>query len=764
VFHSKIAMLFLIPLGLAAATEGIDETAASPQAPASEPEPAFDLHVAGFPHAGQPLSLVVTGPPATPFQVLVELRDGKAPFAGGRSAVIAGATDSAGLWKTAFRAPGECTELRFLGVAADPRTGSAPRAFDGLELTILAPYAPRPGDLVITEILRAADGLGAPRGPWVEVYNATDLEIDLSDWTLRTSGGRYPFPIARADLVVPGRGFAILGAEPGAHVLQAFDSFQLDPDSDEVVLEDALGTVIDRVAYEVSNGWPASVPGVSMQLTPDRLDARANDEPSAWIQVLPSAGQDVAVTSIAQMIPCAVDAVTDIPDLNFIDINCDGIDGDIVRAVFVSKNGLATNPGTMAKPLSSIQAAINLAAADPSRDHVYVSEGLYDGMVTLKDGVSVWGGYSQANGWARSNAYATILVNNLALPNGLVVVLGSGLSKPVTLGSVRVSSATAATDRSSYGILLASCKALTLEGVEVHPGGGGLGSNGSAGQTGSAGSAGKAGGGSTSCGYNYCAGAGGLGANKGGGGGEGGHTTFHPNGYTGAKGAGPAGGAGGAGGGWISAGLNGSNGGAGAAGQHASPSSNVGFITAGWWVSNGDGGKGASGIGGSGGGGAGGGSTDFFGTSGNGGGGGGGGGFPGSGGLGGRAGGSCFGVFLYVSHVTLESCVIAAGPGRPGGAGWAGGSGGSGGAGGAGGTCCSVPWGGKGGTGGKGGAGGAGAGGGGGHSYGILLDPFSTMTLSSTTVSASSGGAGGTSSGGASSNGKSGQSLAVKQL
>ena len=762
-FHPKIAMLFLIPLGLAAATDGIEEAAASPQAPASEAERAFDLHVAGFPHAGQPLSLVVTGPPATPFQILVGVRAGNTPAGQGRHAVIVGVTDAGGLWRKAFRAPKEGTELRLLGFAADP--GAARRAFDALELTILPPYAPEPGDLVITEILRAPDALGVPCGPWIEVYNRTQLEIDLSGWTLRKGGGDlHPFPSDRPDLVVPSRGFALLGAEPGAHVLHAFDSFRLDPDSDEVVLEDARGTVIDSVAYDVSNGWPASVRGVSMQLAPDRIDATANDQPSAWIQVMPSLGQDVAVTSVAQMIACALDVVTDVPDLNFIDLNCDGIDGDIARAVFVSKNGLATNPGTMAKPLSSIQAAINLAAADPSRDHVYVSEGLYDGMVTLKDGVSVWGGYSDANGWARSNAYVTILENNLALPNGLVVVLGSSLNKPVTLGSVRVTSGTAATDRSSYGILLHSCKALTLEGVEVYPGGGGLGSNGSAGQNGSAGSAGKAGGGSTSCGYNYCAGAGGLGANKGGGGGEGGHTTFHPNGYTGAKGAGPAGGAGGAGGGWISAGLNGSNGGAGAAGQHASPGSNVGFITAGWWVSNGDGGKGASGLGGSGGGGAGGGSTDFWGTSGNGGGGGGGGGYPGTGGQGGRAGGSCFGVFLYVSNVTLESCVIAAGPGRLGGAGWAGGSGGNGGFGGSGGTCCSVPWGGKGGAGGKGGTGGAGAGGGGGHSYGILLDPFSTMTLSSTTVSASSGGAGGTSSGGASSNGKSGQSLAVKQL
>ena len=43
----------------------------------------------------------------------------------------------------------------------------------------------------------------------------------------------------------------------------------------------------------------------------------------------------------------------DLPDLNGLDMNCDGIDGDITQAVFVSQGGDDTASGDTRKPQSS---------------------------------------------------------------------------------------------------------------------------------------------------------------------------------------------------------------------------------------------------------------------------------------------------------------------------------------------------------------------------------------------------------------------------
>src|SRR5699024_5878020 len=58
------------------------------------------------------------------------------------------------------------------------------------------------------------------------------------------------------------------------------------------------------------------------------------------------------------------------------DLNCDGIDGDASRALFVAKTGNDLNPGTRAQPLKTIGAALNaLGAMSTSVDQIYVSRG-----------------------------------------------------------------------------------------------------------------------------------------------------------------------------------------------------------------------------------------------------------------------------------------------------------------------------------------------------------------------------------------------------
>ena len=51
----------------------------------------------------------------------------------------------------------------------------------------------------------------------------------------------------------------------------------------------------------------------------------------------------------------------DLPDLGFVDSNCDGIDGTEKDAIFVSPNGNDGNPGTKSQPKREVQAAVTAA-------------------------------------------------------------------------------------------------------------------------------------------------------------------------------------------------------------------------------------------------------------------------------------------------------------------------------------------------------------------------------------------------------------------
>jgi hypothetical protein len=95
----------------------------------------------------------------------------------------------------------------------------------------------------------------------------------------------------------------------------------------------------------------------------------------------------------------------DMPDANSIDANCDGIDGDLASAIFVSVSGQDTNSGLgvidngtlTVKPVKTIAHALALAAATTPKRYVLVSEGEYsqaNDSLVLEQGVSIYGGYS----------------------------------------------------------------------------------------------------------------------------------------------------------------------------------------------------------------------------------------------------------------------------------------------------------------------------------------------------------------------------------
>lgn len=467
---------------------------------------------------------------------------------------------------------------------------------------------------------------------------------------------------------------------------------------------------------------------------------------------------------------CEPPTPTDDPDDAFVDSNCDGIDGDAARAIFVSLVGddSATCGLVHTNPCATIQYGIARALAE-SRVHVYVQKGTYPESLRMENGISVYGGY--AVDWQR-DTYANA-ANRVLVSGGMVAVSVANITLPTTLDNLVIRSANATTTGgSSYGIRVTGSQQVAIRNVLVEPGAGGDGSDGSDGSVGAAGGLGGngnpgcedssgtcgncswptgGGGGSSSCGR------------PGGAGGRPGHgepTHGDPDiGSTGRRGgdgtvASGGGGAGGAGGGLHGDGNVGAPGDPGTPGSNGSGGESFGgfnglvYTTA----AGSSGTLGNHGHGGGGGGGGGGGDRfcDSYGSSG---GGGGGGGCGGTAGTRGTGGGGSFGMVVLDSAVALHRSVVNGGLGGDGGRGGLGGTGGQGGRYGNGGQYGGsddqddAGNGARGGMGGNGGRGGHGGGGGGGPSIGVVCLGTVTLEQTSTTLAGGLGGTGGASSG-----------------
>ncbi len=461
---------------------------------------------------------------------------------------------------------------------------------------------------------------------------------------------------------------------------------------------------------------------------------------------------------VASCTPLPPDPIDD-PDDLLLDSNCDGIDGDAAIAYFVAVDGDDANPGTRPAPFATIQRGIQAAV---SGQHVYVSQGSYNESVALKNGVSVYGGYSRANGWARSLSYVVTIFATTLSSGRMLGASGVNLTESSTVSDLEIVTADAPAGVSNYGLYCSNCPGLTLRGLRVLAGAGGPGADGVAGVVGASGNNGGNGAGGTCDNARGLGGAGGTNPacpRAGGGGGAGGAEGCN-NGTAGGAGAiGTPGGAGGSyaqrdlclsgccGDGSGNAGGTGGSGAAGADGGSGAGGSG-GAVAGGYWVTTGgqDGANGAHGNGGGGGGGGGsqcGSCVDDGG--GNGGGGGGAGGCGGTRGTAGTGGAGSFGLFLVNSTgIVVQASSITSGAGGSGGSGAGGGLGGGRGSRGLGATTCTgeIGAGGNGGLGGVGGDGGAGGGGAGGPSYAVYRSG-TAVNLAGNILTPGSGGAGG---------------------
>lgn len=152
---------------------------------------------------------------------------------------------------------------------------------------------------------------------------------------------------------------------------------------------------------------------------------------------------------------CQPTSKTDDPDDEFTDSNCDGIDGDADRAIFVSPDGFDSDDGSIKRPVQSIGQAVLLAKDNGLA--VYVCNGTYRENVVIDAPVSVYGGYDCTRGWRRTKDVA-ILQAGAGLPllvknvDGKVHLERLAFRAPAAVGAGQSSQAAAIVDSSDVSL------------------------------------------------------------------------------------------------------------------------------------------------------------------------------------------------------------------------------------------------------------------------------------------------------------------------
>jgi hypothetical protein len=467
---------------------------------------------------------------------------------------------------------------------------------------------------------------------------------------------------------------------------------------------------------------------------------------------------------------CTKKSEEDAFDIAFIDANCDGSDGMVNECVYVSTSiGNDTGDGTRQKPFKTIARAVVVAGAGTKKRPVCLSAEKYTEPVELPSGVSLYGGFNQADPtfpFRRSfkngtQDIATTIVAPTTGPTAGTGILIQEIKEEMHVENltIDVKIGEAQNGQSVYGVRVGGGtgqlflrKNVLLLG-NANPGAGGA--NGVPPSTSPAPNGNVGGNGCSNCSSFGQGGAAPVCSSPGGRGGNG----SNGSGNDGAPGSPGAGGASGGGGGGGTSCISSGNGGPGGPGNPGAAGSvpaqggvgaaSLGTVVTGLYVAAKGAAGPAGGNGGGGGGGGGGGSSArswpiCYDDGAGGGGSGGCGGAGGPGGGGGDGGGSVIGLLLGGATAVVEANVFTLGNGGAGGKGGTGATGQPGGTGMGGGSPGPVAGtGGRGGNGGGGGSGAGGGGGAGGHSVRIARAPTAVVTEATNTGTLGTAGPGG---------------------
>jgi hypothetical protein len=142
------------------------------------------------------------------------------------------------------------------------------------------------GDIIITEILYDSSEVPDERFEWFEVFNPTDISINMRTWLLRDQAtSAQDIAVVNDDVIVPARGFAVFchtlssNLNGGVVCDYEYGHFNLTNTEDELIL-DFDGVIVDEVWYDENTGWPRATSG-SLNLDPNAFFLDNND-PSNW--------------------------------------------------------------------------------------------------------------------------------------------------------------------------------------------------------------------------------------------------------------------------------------------------------------------------------------------------------------------------------------------------------------------------------------------------------------------------------------------------
>jgi len=143
-----------------------------------------------------------------------------------------------------------------------------------------------PGSVIVTEIMKDPDAVDDISGEWVELFNTSDADIDITGWWLKDEDQDEHQILATDPVVVPAKGFIVVAREGdptangGVTAAYVYSGFSLSNKDDEVILY-SNAVLIDSVKYDDGAEFPDKE-GKSLTLSSDMFTAEDNDLGSSW--------------------------------------------------------------------------------------------------------------------------------------------------------------------------------------------------------------------------------------------------------------------------------------------------------------------------------------------------------------------------------------------------------------------------------------------------------------------------------------------------
>jgi len=151
---------------------------------------------------------------------------------------------------------------------------------------------PQAGDIIVSEIMQNPSAVDDNLGEWFEVYNTSNVDIDLEGWTISDLGADNHTISNGGPLILASNQYLVFGINAnsstngGLTVDYEYSSLILSNGDDEIILTcDPLGAVvgIDTVAYDGGPIYPDPT-GASMSLNPSNLGGVDNNVGMNWCE------------------------------------------------------------------------------------------------------------------------------------------------------------------------------------------------------------------------------------------------------------------------------------------------------------------------------------------------------------------------------------------------------------------------------------------------------------------------------------------------